>query len=207
MKRAAVLTLGFIFVAATCFAQSNWKPVVNLGGGVGLPTSNFKNDFKTGFNLGGGIGAEYKDMLELTGTMFYSRFPLDQTKFLNMTPNASSVSGGAAKLLDIGAQLKYFLATGQNMTRFRPYLVGRLGVAHLTQSNLTEMIDGSPVTTSFSGSTKFAYGIGAGANIELNNSLSLWVEGKFDGVNTPVNKTDFVPIQVGLRYIFGSKQQ
>ncbi len=205
MKKVTILAMSLILAASTSFAESNWKPVLNLGGGVGFPTSNFRNDFKTGFNLGGGIGAQYKEMLEITGTAFYSRFPLDQTKFMNLNPGISSVSGGAAKILNIGAQLKYFVNAGQGMERFRPYLVGRLGVAHLTQGDLTATADGLTSTTTFSGSTKFAYGIGAGANIELNNALSLWVEGKFDGISTPVKTTNFIPIQAGLRYMFGSK--
>jgi opacity protein-like surface antigen len=205
MKKVAIVAV-LLLVATTSFAASDWKPIVNLGGGVSLPTSNFRNSFKTGFNLGGGVGALYKEMFEVTGTAFYSRFPLDQTKFLNNNSNVTSVSGGAAKILNIGAQLKYFIPTGQSMARLKPYLVGRLGVAHLTQGDLTATVGGVASTANYSGSTKFAYGIGAGANMELNSSLSLWVEGKFDGVSTPVKNTDFVPIQAGLRYMFGKQQ-
>lgn len=206
MKRVALLALVLMVIATASYGESNWKPIVNLGGGVSLPTSNFHKEFKTGYNLGGGVGAQYKQMLELTGALFYSRFPLDQTKFMASQPGTASVSGGASKILNIAAQAKYFLPTGQNMIRFKPYLVGRLGVAHLTQGDLTEVVDGITSTRTFSGSTKFAYGIGAGANIELNTNLNLWVEGKFDGVSTPVKKTDFVPIQAGLRYMFGKGQ-
>ncbi len=205
MKKLFLFMLVLMVFAISSYAESTWRPALYAGGGASIPTGNFKNAFKTGFNAEGGVGVEYRSMFEIIGEAFYSRFPLNQTKFLATQPAGTSVSGGAAKILNIDAALKYYIPTGQGMKSFKPYLLGRLGAAHLTQANMTLSNNGKSVTNSFAGSTKFTYGIGAGTNIEVNQNLAVWVEGRFTGINTSVRKTNYVPIQVGIRYLFGKE--
>ena len=206
MKKLVLTTFVLFVLVLPILAadnEDNMKPTLYLGGGASIPTGTFRSDFKTGFNLGGGVGLQLNSMFEVIGRLNYSRFPLDQTKFLANEASGTTVDGGAAKILNIAAELRYYMPT--SMARLRPYLLGRLGAAHLTQSDLTLTQGGLMSTTSYPGSTKFTWGLGAGTNIALNQNLALWIEGKFDGVNTPIAKTDYVPIQAGLRYMFGKK--
>lgn len=184
-------------------SETMWRPVLYLGGGASIPTSNFRNDFKTGYNLGGGVGVEYKSMLEAVGEIFYSRFPLDQNKFLARQPLIDHVSGGAANVVNYGALLRYFVVGGGDEVKVRPYVLGRIGVAHMKQSDLNWSGDGLTGTTSYAGQSKFTWGLGAGSDFRVNRNLALWVEGRFTGISTPVKNTDYVPIQAGIRYLFG----
>ncbi len=206
MRKTIFAALFILAFAASSYAESMWQPVLYAGGGAAIPTSKFKDTHKTGFDLGGGAGVIYNNMLEFSANAYYSRFPLDQSKFLTNFPSGSTVSGGASKILNIGGQVKYYIPTGSSSAmKLMPYIVGRLGAAHLTQSDLTVMTNGVSTTASSSGLTKFTYGVGIGTNIEVNPNLGLWVEGRFTGVSTPVAKTDYIPIQAGIRYVFGKE--
>ncbi|SYZ73634.1 exported hypothetical protein [Candidatus Zixiibacteriota bacterium] len=205
MKKLTLLTVVLLAFSVSSFAETMWRPVLYLGGGASVPTGNFKDGFKTGYNFASSFGFEYHSSLELLGELSYSRFPLDQTKSLATEPLGTSVDGGAARVLNIGGAVRYYFTPGSALSKFRPYILGRLGVAHLSQADMTIVgLDGTTIN-SFSGSTKFTYAIGAGTNIDLNRNLGLWVEGKFDGISTPLHKTDYVPIQAGIRYIFGKE--
>jgi len=204
MRKLTLLVAVFLVFAVSSHAESMWKPVVYLGAGASLPTGQFKNDFKTGYNIGGAAGVEYNSMFELLGELNFSRFPLDQGKFLASEPSGTSVSGGASKVLNVSGAAKYFIPLG-GAEKVRPYILGRLGFAHLTESDLTLAQGPLSSTTSFAGRTKFTYGLGAGTLVDLNPNLSLWIEGRFTGINTPIHNTDFVPILAGFRYAFGKE--
>jgi opacity protein-like surface antigen len=205
VRKTFLATLVLLLIAAAAYAETNWRPVVYAGGGASIPTSKFHNEFKTGFNFGGGAGVIYKSMFEFTGNVNYSRFPLDQTKFLANFTGGSSVSGGAAKVLNYGAEVKYLIPAGGNQMRLHPYILGRIGAAHLTQADVTVNTSEGSSTNSFSSLNKLTYGGGIGTTIDVNPNLGLWVEGRFTGINTPVNKTDYIPIQAGIRYVFGKE--
>ncbi len=203
MKKLTMLVAVVLVFAISSFAETMWRPTLYLGGGASVPTGNFKDGFKTGFNLGGAYGMQYRSTYEILGEVFYSRFPLDQGKFLATLPGGTTITGGASKILSIDAALRYYMPVGHGTSKIKPYLLGRAGVAHLTQSDLTLARNSISSTTSFPGTSKFTYGFGAGTTFDMNPNLALWVEGKFTGVSTKIHNTDYVPIQAGIKYTFG----
>ena len=184
MRRLATgllaVAVGVGFSATRAEAQEPTRFDFAVGGGVSVPTGDFDNAAKLGWH----------------GTAAVRILP--QT-----LPVGFQVDGSFARLsdessLDIASQLIY--GTGDVLyrfqtsesTRFRPYLIGGVGVYNLDPK-------GNDVPATASSQTKF--GLNAGAGFDFNaGAASLFAEGRFHNVFTDVSDTQFIPITVGVRF-------
>lgn len=150
----------------------------SLGAGVGIPLGNFDDVVKIGWQGTGAVSFAPKNLpvgIQVDGS--FSRFS-DETPF------------------DINSQLIYGTADAvykfqsSEDTKFRPYLIGGLGIYNSKETG-SDALGGS--------STKF--GINAGAGLDFKaGSAGLFLEGRFHNVFVAGPNVEFFPINLGVRF-------
>lgn len=154
----------------------------SVGGGISIPTGDFDDAAKLGWQgtaavsfvpRGGAVGFQFD------GT--YSRFGVDGAGF------------------DVNHQIIY--ATGNAVYKFmssedgkfRPYLIGGLGVYNfkLTGDDAPAFGDGSQ--------TKVGINAGAGFDVKMGGA-GLFIEGRFHNVFADPSSRQFIPLTVGIRF-------
>jgi len=181
-----VAAMGLAVAASASVAQAQTGVSLGLGGGAAVPTGSMADAAKTGW--GSEVVAQVKPAaspvaLQLDG--FYNRFGLEggidgNSRLLGGTANAvlGFPVGGVA----------------------RPYLIGGVGVY-----NGKTTITGGPATDS---QTKFGANAGAGVDVGIGKSASLFAEGRFHAIfkgavdqTTLQDETAYmVPVTLGLRW-------
>lgn len=175
-KGFAALALGLLLGAPAAHAQAEFS----LGGGVGIPLGDFDDVAKLGWQGTAAVSFAPANMpigFQLDGS--YGRYsddsPLDlKSQFIYGTAN-----------------VVYRFATAPE-TRFRPYLIGGGGVYNLKAT-------GSDVIGDPGSETKFGVNAGAGFDIKAGGA-GLFVEGRFHNVFTDGPNTQFIPLNVGVRF-------
>lgn len=178
VKGAAALALGMLLSAPAARAQG---AEFSLGGGLSIPTGDFDDAAKLGWQ---GIAA-----VSFVPENLPVGFQIDgnYSQFSDETP------------LDIKDQLIY--GTGNVVykfktsedSRFRPYLIAGGGVYNVK-------LKGDDVPTGFDDSqTKFGINAGAGFDFKAG-AAGLFLEGRFHDVFTDGPNTQFIPINVGVRF-------
>jgi opacity protein-like surface antigen len=165
-------------------AQAQGTPVqFSVGGGVDLPLGDFDDAAKLGFHGLVGVSyapAEWKGF-GIQGDGNFSRFSDDT----DLDINFQMIYGTANAL--------YKFQTAET-TRFKPYLIGGIGVYNLD-------VKGDDVPTGVDSETKFGINAGAGFDIGIGGgSAALFLEGRFHNVFTEDESTQFIPFTVGVRF-------
>ena len=177
-KSVAALAFGMLLGAPALRAQG---AEFSLGGGVSVPLGDFDDVSKLGWQGTGAVSFVPSSMpigFQFDGT--YSQFsddtPLDiKSQFIYGTGN-----------------IVYKFKTSEE-SRFRPYLIGGGGVYNVK-------LKGNDVPTGFDDSqTKFGINAGAGFDFKAG-AAGLFIEARFHNVFTDGPNTQFVPINVGLRF-------
>lgn len=184
-KTVAALALGMLVSASSLQAQG---AEFTLGGGVGVPLSDFDDVAKLGWHGLAGVSfvpTGWPVGIQVDGQ--YQQYKLDE----------NVVGPGSLKdRLILGtANIVYKFKTSED-SRFRPYLIGGGGVYNLKTTGSSDV--GNVLDTSNS-ETKFGLNAGAGFDFKAG-SAGLFVEGRFHDVffsNTP--DLQFIPITVGVR--------
>jgi opacity protein-like surface antigen len=185
LVRNVAVGLAVVFGAQTAQAQVNAS--LGLGGGAAVPTGTMADGATTGWSSQ--IVARVKPMaspvaLQVDG--FYNRFGLEGGLDGN-----SRLLGGTANAV--------FAFPG--VSRARPYLIGGVGVY-----NGKTTLDGQ--TTPSESVTKFGANAGAGLDVGLGKSASMYAEGRLHAIfhgtadaATLEEKTAYmVPMTLGLRW-------
>jgi opacity protein-like surface antigen len=174
-KGVAVFAVWTLLTAPDLRAQG---AEFSLGGGVGIPLGDFDDAVKIGWQ---GIGA-------------VSFVPQNLPIGIEVDGNFSQFSDESP--LDIKSQLIYGTANAvykfqsSEDTRFRPYLIGGVGVYNSKETG-SDALGGS--------STKFGINAGAGFDFKAG-SAGLFIEGRFHNVFTDGPNVKFIPINVGVRF-------
>jgi hypothetical protein len=150
----------------------------SLGGGVGVPLGSFDDAVKMGWQ----------------GTAAVSFVPAKLPVGIQIDGNYSQFSDESP--LDIKDRLIYGTANAvykfqsSAETRFRPYLIGGLGVYNSKETG-SDALGGSD--------TKFGINAGAGFNFKAG-SAGLFIEGRFHDVFTDGPNVKFIPLNLGIRF-------
>lgn len=150
----------------------------SLGGGVGVPLGSFDDVVKMGWQ----------------GTAAVSFKPANLPVGIQVDGNYSQFSDESP--LDIKDRLIYGTANAVYKfqssadTRFRPYLIGGLGVYNSKETG-SDALGGSD--------TKFGINAGAGFDFKAG-SAGLFAEGRFHDVFTDGPNVKFIPINLGIRF-------
>jgi hypothetical protein len=181
-----VVAMGFAVAASASVAQAQTGVSLGLGGGAAVPTGTLADGAKTGWSSE--VVARVKPAaspvaLQVDG--FYNRFALEG----GIDGNARMLGGTANAVLafPIGGAA-------------HPYLIGGVGVY-----NGKTTVTGAPATDS---QTKFGANAGAGLDVGIGKSASLFAEGRFHAIfkgafdqNTLQDQTAYmVPVTLGLRW-------
>ena len=184
MRKLAIGGVGLVMVLVTSVARaqdaSGTAVEFGVGGGLSLPLGDFDDFAKTGWH----------------GTALVSVVPASIPVGFQIDGNFSRFSDDTP--LDIKEQLIY--GTGNVVynfktsedSRFRPYLIGGVGVYNLDAK-------GDDVPSTVESTTKFGINGGAGFNFSAG-SAGLFLEGRFHNVFTEGSNTNFIPITVGVRF-------
>ncbi|HEX6615252.1 MAG TPA: outer membrane beta-barrel protein [Gemmatimonadales bacterium] len=185
-KTVAALALGLLVSASPLKAQG---AEFSLGGGLGIPLSDFDDVAKLGWHGLAGVSfipTGWPVGIQIDGQ--YHQFKLD---------NDVVGPGNLKDRLILGtANIVYKFKTSEE-SRFRPYLIGGGGVYNLKTTGSSDV--GSVIDTDNS-ETKFGLNAGAGFDFKAG-SAGLFVEGRFHDVffsDTP--DLQFIPITIGVRF-------
>ena len=171
MKRIySALTLAGLSLVLGATAASA-QLAIGVGGGVTIPTGTFKDGAKTGWNGLADIGYTLASGVGVRGDFYYGE-------------NSSKISGGPkGKLLGGLGDLTYSFASASSI---KPYLIGSAGFFNEKAGSFSE--------------TKFAWGGGAGIRAKAGSNSSVFLEGRYISVSTTGNKTNFIPITLGVSF-------
>jgi len=161
-----------------------------LGGGVGVPLSDFDDDAKLGWH---GLAAVsfvpegWPVGIQVDGS--YQQFALEDDRFIGFGNDLKT------RLIMGTANIVFKFKTSED-SRFRPYLIGGGGVYN---SKITGADDPEDVL----GGGETDFGINAGAGFDFKaGQVGLFIEGRFHNVFTGGEGSDlrFIPITLGVRF-------
>lgn len=175
-KSAAAVALGLLLGAPAAYGQG---AEFSLGGGLSVPLGDFDDFAKLGWQ----------------GTAAVSFVPANLPVGFQVDGSYSQFSDDTP--LDIKSQLiygtgnvVYKFATAED-SRFRPYVIGGVGVYNLKPT-------GDDVLGDPGSETKFGINAGAGFDVKAGGA-GLFIEGRFHNVFTEGSNTQFIPLTVGIR--------
>ncbi len=199
MRKLLVAVALILMLAVGASAQSP-KICLYAGGGMGLPMSPevFSDGWKAGLNFGGGVGYLASPQFEVGGTLYYNSFGLD-------VPSGVGIDGGSFTSLEIMANFKYLIAVGAEDASFKPYLLGKIGMATVDVTDIT-LTEGEYVyTMGVIGETKLAYGFGAGADIAISPKAAVFFQTNYTFVATSGESMSYLPFSAGIKFWLGGE--
>jgi hypothetical protein len=178
----------FITMALSASVARAQGAEFSLGGGLGIPLSNFDDVAKLGWHglaavsfvpTGSPVG------IQIDGQ--YHQFKLDK----------DVVGPGSLKDRFIfGTANAVFKFKTSETSPVRPYLIGGAGVYNFKTTGSSDV--GNVIDTQGS-TTKFGINGGAGFDFKAG-SAGLFVEGRFHNIFTSGKDVEFIPITVGIRF-------
>jgi hypothetical protein len=191
MRKQAVLGVMALLASSTLYATSaqaqgeGTGAEFSLGGGVTIPTGDFGDAAKLGWH--GLVGVSFVPQSLPVGFQVdgrVSRLSLDQDAI------SQDVSDVKTQMIYGTGNVVYKFKSSED-SKFRPYLIGGVGVYNIDFKG-----DGSDVF----GDSQTKFGINAGAGFDIKaQSVGFFVEGRFHDVFTDGPNTQFIPITVGVR--------
>ncbi len=204
MKKLAIVLVVVMALALSVSAENGattMKPVLYVGGGVGMPIGPevFSDAWKMGIGFGGGIGLQATPTIEVVGKVFYNTFPMDLPDIEGVTTD-----GGDLKFLEFGADVKYLFTMGPD-SPFGPFLLFGTGLTNIKISDFTASGADTTITVPLGdfSETKFALAIGGGFDYMFSPKAGIWVEGRYAMVLTEGDSFSYFPIRAGLKVLFG----
>jgi Outer membrane protein beta-barrel domain len=185
-KSMAALAVGMLLSAPALPAQG---VEFALGGGVGVPLSDFDDEAKLGWHglaelsfvpEGWPVG------IQIDGS--YQQYSLEDAAFPGFTDLKTRIIQGTGNVV-------FKFKTAEEST-FRPYILGGVGLYNTKVTG-----DDDPGDVLGGGETDFGLNAGAGFDIKAGGA-GLFIEGRFHNVFTegPGSDLRFLPITVGIRF-------
>jgi opacity protein-like surface antigen len=172
-----LLVMGTSLTLGTSVATAQLPVQFGLGGGVTVPSGSTSNGLKTGWH--GMALIQFKPAASPVGFQIDGAY--QQLGFEG--------GGGKEQVLDGTGNIVYSFQVSPE-TRFRPYLIGGVGVYNL---KLKPDVGPSP------SDTKFGLNAGAGFNVQASG-VGLFLEGRFHNVFVDGSDLHFIPITAGVRF-------
>ena len=210
MKRFSIMLAALLVLASAVAAQAQVKPVVYAGGGISTPMApDFFSDYwGMGYNVGGGLGIQINPSIEVTGSVFFNSFPLDDEKLIEdagASGEGVTVDGLDFQSLEFGIDLKYILMASNPDAKFLPYLTVGAGMSNVkfTDVTVTGGDDSITLPAGDMSETDFALNGGAGFNYMFSPKAGIWVEGRYTVVMTEGDSMQYIPVRAGVKLLFG----
>jgi hypothetical protein len=180
MKRVALSLVALIAIAGAGSLSAQGVRF-GIGGGLVMPTGDYKTADKMGWLVG--ADATYWLMGAPVGIRIEGQY--SQTSHKNGVDGNSKIIGGMGEVV---------YAFGTNKAQVRPYILGGIGLFNVKVTSPSFGIDTSVTKVGFGGGAGLAFKMGAGGT-------RFFVEGKFVSVSTGGgSNTTFLPIRAGFRF-------
>lgn len=189
MKTLTVILSLMLLAVAGVSAQSVKPFSLYVGAGGSVPSGDFGDAYKFGFHAVGGVGFKIMPALELVPKVEFHAFSIDKSNYLG------TVDGGNARVLMFGGDVRY--AFPLPTPGMKPFILGGIGFANLSQSDLT--LDGIQQPSSES-TTKFYFNVGGGLEFGAGPVMSLFVQARYVSVSTDLIKSNYIPVTVGIKF-------
>jgi opacity protein-like surface antigen len=172
--------LGVVAALGATSAQAQGTRITaGVGGGIAIPLGSYSDFTKTGWDVTGAV--QFKPASSPVG------FQIDGTYQENKFDPSSA---GKDQWIYGTGNIVYWLPVSEE-TKIRPYLLGGGGVYH---------VKAKPTVGTSSSVTKFGLNAGAGFDLDFQNNIGLFIEGRFHNVFVQGSDAKFIPINVGLRF-------
>ncbi len=180
MKRpiAKVFSAVAVLVLSATAAQAQ-SVTIGIGGGLTIPTGDFKTAAKTGWHGLANIGYGLSSGLGFRGDFYYG-----ESKFKSGVSGKAKLAGGLANVT----------YEFQNAGGVKPYVIGSAGVF-----NVKGTASSGGVTASAS-ETKFTFGGGAGIKVKAGAKANVFLEGRYLSAQTSGGSTNFIPVTLGVSF-------
>jgi len=210
--RTTFFALGAVLVGmSTAYAQENSPVRWYMMGGFNTPVGGTADVLSTGWNFGGGL------TWRQPGRPFGVRLEFDYSdngasgKFINShSSNVLRIDGGWADVWSITVDPEFQHLFTDTMYG---YVVGGIGAyyvsAALTQYGYGYICDpwwgycyigtGQAIVASNS-STNFGWNAGAGVSFRLQGGTSLFIEARYNYIDTSPQKFEYIPVVIGLKF-------
>jgi opacity protein-like surface antigen len=209
MKKLLIVIVLVLLCAAPGWAQNKIKPIIYVGGGLGMPLSPtlFSDYWKMGFGFGGGLGLQFNPQVEIIGRFHYNTFPLDDDKLLSdagVSGSSVTIDGLDFQSLEFGVDLKYIFKMAAE-SKFKPYMVTNVGFANVKFTDVTITGDGGSITLPASSisETDFTFAPGLGFDYMFAPKVGMWIDVRYALVLTEGETTSYLPIKAGLKLELG----
>lgn len=180
MKRVALTLVALISIAGAGSLSAQGVRF-GIGGGLVMPTGDYKTVDKMGFLVG--ADATYWLMGAPVGIRVDAQY--SQTSHKNGVDGNTKIIGGMGEIV---------YAFGTNKEQIRPYILGGIGLFNVKVTSPSFGVDTSVTKVGFGGGAGVAFKLGAGGT-------RFFVEGKFVSVSTGGgSNTTFLPIRAGFRF-------
>ena len=206
MKRLILVAVFLLAFVATSAAQQQMKPVIYVGGGIGMPMGPtvFKDYWKMGIGFGGGVGLQFNPQMEVIAKFYYNSFGFDWDKIIG---GATGVSGDGLdfQAIEFGGDVKYTFGSGGASAPLKPFFIVGVGFAQakFTDGSVTGGTVTVPISTGGYSETKIAFSGGAGFDYMFSPKMGFWLEGRFAMIATSGESTTYLPIRAGLKFMLG----
>lgn len=183
-KTLAALALGVLVGAPAAHAQG---AEFSLGAGATVPLSTFGDFAKTGFH--GLVAVSFAP----------SSFPLgiQIDGMYQRLKNEDIIPGGRSSQILQGTGNLIYKFKSSEESRFRPYLIGGVGIYNFKQVSGDDVAGPGVGNT---GNTGTDFGLNAGAGFDIKaGGIGLFVEGRFHNVFSGGEDARFIPITLGIR--------
>jgi opacity protein-like surface antigen len=169
------VSLGVFLLAGAMLPAKADAQYVFLGGGATIAMGDFKDYAKTGWLATGGVGYDVTSKVWVEAEAYYGQ------------NSHSDVAGDKTKLLGFIGAVGYSFSPDKKVS---PYVTAGAG---MLQHKYV------PATGDSESDSKFAYTGAAGIGFNLNETVHLWIEGRFLGRKD----TQLIPIMAGFTFSFG----
>jgi opacity protein-like surface antigen len=196
-SRSAVGVVVASLVAAASGAAQGTKVQFGVAAGLAVPTGDYHAAASgEGFNSGGEalvfVTLKPQGPVGLRVDATYGANGANDRLKANLTPAFGPPSDERTKLLGGNADVIYAMGSG---SRVQPYLLGGIGVYHVTISVT------SGGSTEDNAATKFAWNVGGGLGWRIGRA-ALFFEARHVNVaaKSGFPRTTFLPITAGVRF-------
>jgi opacity protein-like surface antigen len=180
-RGAAVLGFLAALGAGSAQAQGN-RITAGVGGGLVIPLGDYSDAVKTGWDVMGAV--QFKPATSPVGFQIDGAY--QQNKFEDALPLFDK-----DRLFYATGNLVFWLPVAEE-TRVKPYLLAGGGI----YNEKAKLADG----TSTNSQTKFGFNAGAGFDLDFQNNVALFLEGRFHNVLVDGPDLKFIPINLGIRF-------
>jgi len=178
MKKA-ILIVVVLFFANNLLAQT--KTSVMLNTGLSIPASGeyFSEYWSSSYNFGAGFEFYLNSRLSLLGYIDYNNFSFDMQKAKDKLKTTNQGEGGAAKILNLSANIKYHL--NDLSQKISPYILAGFGFSIVSTADLIERTSNGSYRSTISSESANALSInfGFGVEFEVSPMISIFADARY----------------------------